>query len=60
MALFSNIQIFDKIRKGARVVVVPSANAQAVKQWLWRNGYGWKTNRHGKVVEILIDERKSE
>ena len=58
MANISNVIVFDKIRKGARLVSVPAANAQAVKQWLFRNGFRWKTNRNDDIVNILIEERK--
>lgn len=58
MASIKRLKMYAEIEAGKRLVSVPAADLRAVKIWLWRNGYSWKTNKNGKVVNILIEERK--
>lgn len=58
MASIKRLKIYADIAAGKRLVSVPAADLRAVKIWLWRNGYKWKTNTIGKMANILIEERR--
>ena len=49
--------LYEQIADGKRLVSVPAARLAALKIWLWRNGYTWKTNTNGQVCNVLINEK---
>ena len=57
MASIKRLMIYSDIQAGKRLVSVPAADLRAVKMWLFRNGYRWKTNINGEVTNILIERK---
>lgn len=50
--------IYERIMNGLRVVTIPSADLNPVKAWLCYNGYSYKANRFGSMVELIIEKRQ--
>lgn len=49
---------YEQIEQGKRVVSCDARELGALKVWLWRHGYSWKTNVNGKVANVLIEQKK--
>lgn len=57
MANSKQQNIYEQIAQGKRLVSVPAARLGALKVWLWRNGYTWKTNSNGRSCDVMIDTK---
>lgn len=57
MAKLSNMQVYERIEQGARLVSIPAGAMPALKAWLWYHGYSWKTNRKDDIVNVLIEKK---
>ena len=57
MASVKQQAIYEQVANGKRVVCATVRELPALKIWLFRHGFRWKTNRNGDVVNILISEK---
>lgn len=57
MASVKQQAIYEQVANGKRVVCATARELPALKIWLFRHGFRWKTNRNGDVVNILISEK---
>ena len=57
MASVQQQTIYEQILSGKRVVATTARALPALRVWLWRNGFSYKKNCHGDVVNLMITEK---
>lgn len=57
MASIKRLKVYAEIEAGKRMVSISCADLPALRMWLWRNGYSFKTNVNGRVCNVLIEKK---